>query len=121
MWKMITEVKPYLKENTIKEWQINIRPKLKYRRVLLPKRMIKTMGIIEPRALATPTRNVPNLGSIAASAKICDEYKLTTHMPLNWLKSCRTKESQLMRMIKLQNPTQVAFLYYGSLIASPNV
>lgn len=68
---------------TINEWQINMRPKLSAKRVLLPYLKIKTIGTIEPRAFATPTRKVPILGLIPAPAKIYEEKRFTTHIPLS--------------------------------------
>lgn len=82
-----SESRSVLKKITIREWQINISPKLKYRSVLLPYLKINIIGTIEPRTLAIPTRNVPNLGLIPAPENICEEYRFMTHIPLIWLKN----------------------------------
>jgi hypothetical protein len=83
----ITESRSALNQTTIREWQMNIPPKLRARRVLLPYLKIKRMGTMDPRALAIPTKKVPILALIPAPAKICEEYRFTTHIPLIWLKN----------------------------------
>ncbi len=59
-----------MKKITMREWQINISPKLRASRVLLPYLKMSMIGTIDPKAFAIPTRNVPILALIPAPANI---------------------------------------------------
>ena len=52
---------------------MNIPPKLRASKVLLPYLKIKRIGTIDPKAFAIPTKKVPILALIPAPAKICEE------------------------------------------------